>query len=165
MTQYSITVSKESLSFAAGHFITYGGGLCETLHGHNYRAGVTLTGELDEHALVYDFVRLKSEMTELTGKLDHKMLLPLDNPLLQIHRDSGEVEVKYGANRYVFPEQDVIFLPVANTTAELLAGHLADRLVAHLAEVGATNIHQIEVEVEESFGQSGWCIRRTDPEP
>ncbi len=160
MTRYRVSVSKESLGFSSGHFITYGGGLCETLHGHNYRIGVTLAGDLDEHALLYDFVLLRRDANEVVADLDHKMLLPQDNPLLTVERQEGEVEVRYSGKRYVFPESDVVFLPIANTTAELLAEYLAGRLADRVASAGATQVTEVEVEVEETFGQSGWCTRR-----
>lgn len=160
MGPYRVTVSKDTLGFSAGHFITYGGGLCETLHGHNYRTGVTLSGDLDEHSILYDFVRLREEVSRIVEPLDHRMLLPLRNPLLQVDRTDEEIEVRYGGRRYVFPARDVAFLPVANTTAEQLAEYLAGRVSERLREAGATNVTEVEVEVEESFGQSGWCTRQ-----
>jgi 6-pyruvoyltetrahydropterin/6-carboxytetrahydropterin synthase len=159
MTEYRITVSKESLSFAAGHFITYGGGACETLHGHNYRVGVCLVGDLDEHALVYDFVVLKGHMNVLLEELDHRMLLPTRNRELQLVRSGEELEVHHAGRRYVFPVSDTVSLPVTNTTAERLAEYLCDRLATQLRDSGARNITRIEMEVEESYGQSALCIR------
>lgn len=44
MSSFRIHVAKEYLSFSAGHFITYNGHQCEPLHGHNYRARITLEG-------------------------------------------------------------------------------------------------------------------------
>ena len=160
MNEYLITVSKEHLVFASGHFITYGGGMCETLHGHNYRAGVTLVGEIDENALVFDFVLLKREMETIIGPLDHRMLLPTGNHLLEIRSSDGEVEVRHGKRRYLFPEQDVVILPIPNTTAEMLATWILDRLTERMAGRGASGLHEIEIEVEESFGQSAFCRRR-----
>ena len=160
MNDYRVTVSKDFLVFASGHFITYGDGTCEPLHGHNYRAGVTLWGDLDRHALVYDFVTLKRDMVAIIGLLDHRMLLPTDNPQISIAVAEGEIEVRTGSVRYVFPEQDVIVLPISNTTAELIATWIVDRLIERLDERGVGGIHQVEVEVEESFGQSAFCRRR-----
>ncbi|MQA91200.1 MAG: hypothetical protein GEU90_13370 [Gemmatimonas sp.] len=54
MPEFKVSVDKDYLVFAAGHFITYDG-VCETLHGHNYRARVEIEGELDENQLVVDF--------------------------------------------------------------------------------------------------------------
>lgn len=162
MNDYRVTVSKDYLVFASGHFITYGEGTCEPLHGHNYRAGVTLWGDLDGHALVYDFVTLKREMVAILAPLDHRVLLPTDNPHLSIATDDGEIEVRTGSARYLFPEQDVTVLQISNTTAELIATWIVDRLLERLDVRGVGGIHQIEVEVEESFGQSAFCRRRLD---
>jgi 6-pyruvoyltetrahydropterin/6-carboxytetrahydropterin synthase len=162
MNDYRVTVSKDYLVFASGHFITYGEGKCEALHGHNYRAGVTVWGDLDEHALVYDFVTLKREMVSILEPLDHRMLLPTANPNLSITNVDGEIEVRSGSRRYLFPEQDVTVLPIPNTTAEMIATWIVDRLLERLAERGADGVRQIEVEVEESFGQSAFCRRRLD---
>ena len=44
---FRVSVTKDDLVFASAHFITLAGHRCEGLHGHNYRARVTLDGELD----------------------------------------------------------------------------------------------------------------------
>lgn len=152
---FKVSVDKDYLVFAAAHFITYDG-VCETLHGHNYRARVQIEGELDENQLVVDFGVLKSIMRRLVDELDHKMLLPLENPRIVLHEEDAEIHVGYGKRRYVFPRDDVVLLPVANTTAELLARHLAQRLKDELGVTASTNLSALMVEVEESFGQSAW---------
>jgi 6-pyruvoyltetrahydropterin/6-carboxytetrahydropterin synthase len=45
-------------------------------------------------------------------------------------------------------------LPIANTTAELLADYIAGRLRERLTERGYALPRVLRVEVEESFGQS-----------
>jgi hypothetical protein len=44
----------------------------------------------------------------------------------------------------------------------MIATWIVDRLLERLAERGADGVRQIEVEVEESFGQSAFCRRRLD---
>ena len=64
---FKVAVTKEDLVFAAAHFITLPGHRCEALHGHNYRAGVTVEGALDpEGWYVLDFTALKRAMKQLT---------------------------------------------------------------------------------------------------
>ena len=92
MQEYKVVVEKDYLVFAAGHFITYGG-TCETLHGHNYRARVEVEGELDENSYVWDFVSLKRLMRSLVDELDHRMLLPLENPALRLSEEGDCVQV------------------------------------------------------------------------
>lgn len=158
MDQFRITISKQQILFAAAHFITYGDGTAEALHGHNYRAGVSLSGPLDPHHLVFDFVRLKRELAGVVLDLDHRTILASGNPLLPLETSDGEITVRAGERRYVFPASDVVVLDVANTTAELLASWIADRLLERLG-ADAKGLSEIEVEVEESDGQSAVCRR------
>jgi len=161
MPEYRVAVEKDYLVFAAGHFITYGG-QCESLHGHNYRVRVELEGALDENHYVFDFGRLKKIMRRLCDELDHKVLLPLQNPQVQLSEEAEGISVQYGRKRYLFPREDVVLLPVPNTTAEMIARHLAGRLQQELAAVPAGNLTSLEVEVEESFGQSAFFRERLE---
>jgi 6-pyruvoyltetrahydropterin/6-carboxytetrahydropterin synthase len=154
--EFRVSVTKDYLVFASAHFITFAGHRCEGLHGHNYRVAVTLDGQLDEEIrYVYDFVTLKHIMRRLCDEIDHKVLLPLQNPRLQIAEGEELVTVAYeGKPRYVFPRADCALLPVPNTTAEMLAELLASRLRIELETTGARGLTAIEMEVEENFGQS-----------
>jgi 6-pyruvoyltetrahydropterin/6-carboxytetrahydropterin synthase len=159
MAEYKVIVEKDYLVFAAAHFITYTG-MCETLHGHNYRARVEVEGDLDENSYVWDFVALKKMMRRLVDELDHRMLLPSDNPALKVKVEADTVEVLYHEKerRYLFPRRDVVLLPIPNTTAEMLARYLAGRVKQELQAVGAASLSGLMVEVEESFGQ--WASYR-----
>jgi 6-pyruvoyltetrahydropterin/6-carboxytetrahydropterin synthase len=159
MSEYKVAVEKDYLVFAAGHFITYGG-QCESLHGHNYRVRVELEGALDENSYVFDFGQLKRLMRRLCDELDHKVLLPLENPQIQLTERDGGVAVAYGEKRYFFPRQDVFLLPVPNTTAEMLARYLGRRVQDELVASNARNLTSLQVEVEESFGQSAFYRER-----
>jgi 6-pyruvoyltetrahydropterin/6-carboxytetrahydropterin synthase len=155
---YRVSVTKDYLVFAAAHFITFAGHRCESLHGHNYRSAVMLEGTLEpESWYVFDFVVLKKIMRTLCDEIDHKVLLPLQNPHLRITEREGSITVAYDEQlRYLFPRADCALLPVPNTTVEMLARHLAERLHAKLRETGegASRLTAIELEVEESAGQS-----------
>jgi 6-pyruvoyltetrahydropterin/6-carboxytetrahydropterin synthase len=154
--EFSVSVTKDYLVFASAHFITFAGHRCEGLHGHNYRARVTLDGALDEEAwFVFDFVILKQIMRRLCDEIDHKVLLPLENPKIQVVEDGDVVNVAYeGKPRYVFPRKDCSLLPIPNTTVEMLAELLVTRLRAELEKLGARGLTSVEMEVEENFGQS-----------
>jgi 6-pyruvoyltetrahydropterin/6-carboxytetrahydropterin synthase len=153
--EFKVAVTKEDLVFASAHFITFAGHRCETLHGHNYRAGAVIEGGLEPDSwFVLDFKALKQVMKRLTDELDHRVLLPRDNPKLTIAQDAESVRVAFdGRPRYVFPSRDCVILPVPNTTVEMLAQYLAGRVRTELA-AGAVHLKAIEIEVEENFGQS-----------
>lgn len=155
MTDFRVHVAKDYLVFAAAHFITFAGHRCESLHGHNYRVSVALEGSLDpESWYVFNFVDLKRVMKGLCDEIDHRVLLPLENPKLRIGEQGDFITVSYQERpRYVFPREDCVLLPIPNTTAEMLAQYLAGRLKSQLGE-SASRLASIEIEVEESFGQS-----------
>ena len=131
MSDFKVHVSKDYLVFCAAHFATFDGA-CEPLHGHNYRASVTVEGDLQGDAFVVNFVTLKRLMRRLTDQLDHRLLLATQNELMQITTLDGEVTVLALGKRYVFPQADVLLLPLLNTTAECLAQYLAGQLRAEL---------------------------------
>lgn len=150
---FKISITKEDLVFAAAHFITYAGHRCEKLHGHNYRVSVVVEGGLEPDSwYVVDFSAVKKVMRALTGELDHRVLLPRDNPQLKVVQDDGSVRVSYaGEPRYVFPAGDCVILPIPNTTVEMLSQYFAGRVRAELAGL---HLQAVEIEVEENFGQS-----------
>jgi 6-pyruvoyltetrahydropterin/6-carboxytetrahydropterin synthase len=153
---FRVTVTKDNLIFASAHFITFAGHRCEALHGHNYRVAVTVEGTPDRQSwYVYDFVALKRLMKTVCDELDHRVLLPLENPKLQIEERGDSVTVAYeGTPRYLFPRRDCVLLPIPNTTVEMLAQYLAGKVRSHIAATPGTQLAAIELEVEESFGQS-----------
>jgi 6-pyruvoyltetrahydropterin/6-carboxytetrahydropterin synthase len=153
---FRVSVTKDHLVFSSAHFITFAGHRCEGLHGHNYRARVTVEGALDEEVwFVFDFVAIKHIMKRLCDEIDHKVLLAMNNPKLQVAEQGDCVTVAYeGKPRYVFPRVDCALLPVPNTTVEMLAELLTQRFRAEIDKLGARGMTAIEMEVEENFGQS-----------
>ena len=155
-SEYRVSVSKDYLVFASAHFITFAGHRCEGLHGHNYRARVTVEGALNEDSwFVFDFVELKRIMRKLCDEIDHLVLLPLESSRIQVVEEGDEVKVGVdGKPRYVFPRRDCALLPIPNTTVEMLAKLLTERLRKELESNSARGMTAIEMEVEENFGQS-----------
>jgi len=159
MTSFEVSVGKDYTVFCAGHFVTYDGDKCEALHGHNYRAAVRLVGELNDDGMVFDFVALKRLLRMICDRLDHRMLLPRHNARLTMIESEESVTVRYKQKTYLFPREDVVFLPISNTTAELLAAWGADELIAAIRATGQPVPALVEVEIAESFGQSATCRR------
>ncbi|HTO72945.1 MAG TPA: hypothetical protein VMJ30_03960, partial [Gemmatimonadales bacterium] len=55
---------------------------------------------------------------------------------------------------YTLPVGDCALLPIQNSTAEMMAQYLAEGVRRDLLAGGITNLARLEIEVEESFGQS-----------
>ena len=154
---YSVRLDKEHHVFSAAHFITFNGDVCERLHGHNYRVAVEVEGPLDENQYVIDFIALRDELKAITEELDHRMLLPIGHPLIRVTAGDKEVEVVFtpDGRRWVFPRGDCVILPVTNTTAELLAQHIGQRLQAAILRRTGVQPARLEVAVDENHGQWG----------
>src|SRR6187431_3430214 len=140
--EFRVSVTKDYLVFASAHFITFAGHRCEGLHGHNYRTRVTVEGALNKEAwFVFDFVELKRIMKRLCDEIDHLVLLPLKSERIRVVEEGETVSVSVdGKPRYVFPRKDCALLPIPNTTVEMLAQMLIDRLRTALKEAGATGL-------------------------
>ena len=151
-----VRVEGGYLRFSSAHFITFGG-KCERLHGHNYGVVVELEGTLGEDKLVFDFTIIKKVTRELCRRLNHHFLLPLYNPHLEVHELADAWEIRFGAKRYVFPREDVLALPIDNSTAERLAEYFCLELRRELAAYETANVQTIMVGVEEAPTQIAYC--------
>ena len=154
---YHVRLTKEHLIFSAAHFITFNGNICERLHGHNYRVFAEVYGPLDENQYVIDFIALRDTLKEITMELDHHMLLPTEHSQIQVTAGEDEVEVSFEDRRWVFPRGDCILLPVANTTAELLARYLGNELLTRLEKRTGARPQRLVIGVDENEGQWGIC--------
>ena len=154
---YEVLVTKDFLVFSAAHFITFAGDQCERLHGHNYRVEVAATGPLDENAYVVDFLALRDAARELTDRLDHRMLLPTQSERIRVSESGGQVTARFEDRTWSFPAEECVLLPVSNTTAELLARWLGERVLQALAAKGHPRPATLTVRVEENFGQRAAC--------
>ncbi len=158
---FSVSIAKNSLHFAASHFITYGG-KCEFLHGHNYNVSVEVEGPLTDDSYVYDFVVLKKTTRGICEMLDHCFLLPVNNPHLAIRQINHHWEIDYKDSHYMFPEKDVKPMPVDNITAERLAEFIWGKLVEVLRQDPDQVLETLTVGVEEADGQAAFYKCRLD---
>ena len=155
-TIWRVRVTKDHLVFSAAHFITFNGNICERLHGHNWRTAVELTGPLDENQYVFDFIALRDNLQAIVNELDHRVLLPTKHHSIRVTESEREVEATSEDRRWVFPREDCILLPVENTTAELIARWIGQRLMPTVFQQPGASASMMQIEVEENFGQ--WAI-------
>ena len=159
--RFKVRVTKDHLVFCSGHFISYEGDRCERLHGHNYRTTVEIEGDLDPASwYVFDFIALKNITRAITEELDHRMMLPTKNPVITLEESAKSVRVRYKDREWVFPRGDCVLLPIENTTAELLARWIAERLRGEIHKQHRFAPQVLRVEVEENIGQSATCELR-----
>ena len=83
---------------------------------------------LDENHYVFDFLALRDLTRAITDELDHRMLLPARSPLIRVEEDGPNWRARYKDRHWSFPRDECVLLPIANTTTEMLADHIAGRL-------------------------------------
>ncbi len=155
--RFRVSVAKDYLTFSAAHFITIPDHKCESLHGHNYVVNVAVDGAVDRTTgFVVDFAVVKRLLGPALEALDHRVLVPSNNDRVRARSDGTSTEIDYrGTVRFRFPTSNVAFVPVTDTTAELLAEFLAGAVVDGLRREGIRGARWVTVEVEESPGQIG----------
>ena len=157
MERWSISVHKDYLKFSSAHFLIFPDGSAERLHGHNYKVFVEVACGLDAHGLVINFKQIKPLIRELCDELDEHLLIPGEHPVLTCESvGDGEVEIRYRERRYRMPAEDVVVLPINNSSAENLATWLGRELRERLAErFPGIDVVRLTVGVEETPGQRG----------
>ena len=165
--QYHVGVTKDYLVFSAAHFITYGGDICERLHGHNYRVAAEVHGQLDENHYVVDFIVVRNALEQIVQAWDHHMLLPTQHSEIRVAPFSDatfgeQVEVTFRDRRWIFPREDCILLEIPNTTTELLARLIGKKLLEAIETETSTRPTEVRVAVDENHGQWGVWHHRAD---
>lgn len=151
---YSIRVYKQYFNFASSHFLIFEDGSRESLHGHNYRVQVKGSVKQLSADMVFDFLDIKPIVREVCDSLDHKLLLPQNNPGLKIQEKGKSYYVQTpDESEFLFPKQDVLLLPLHNTSAERLAIYIAKKIREIVKERFKFSFKELEIEVEETPGQ------------
>ncbi len=158
---WSIQVHKDYLKFSAAHFLIFPDGTAERLHGHNYKVFVSVETPLDGHGLVVNFSEIKPIIRALADSLDEHFLVPGQHPVLSCEeKDGGLYEIRYQERLYLIPKEDVIVMPITNTSAENLAAWFGRELIARVEQRWPDRkIQRLEVGVEETPGQRGVYTR------
>jgi 6-pyruvoyltetrahydropterin/6-carboxytetrahydropterin synthase len=158
-TAFSIRVYKQNFNFASSHFMLFKNGTREPLHGHNYRVQVKGNALDLNDDMVFDFLNIKPVVREVCDFLDHKLLIPKNNPNLQIE-ESGKNYILKTRDESFFsiPKTDVLILPIENTSAERIAVYLAHQIRDRVFEKFQFEFKELEIEVEETPGQAALFI-------
>jgi len=88
---YELTIAGH---FSSAHFLRGYQGSCQNLHGHTWKAEVSIAaGELNDLGLVFDFREIKKQLREFLSTLDHTCLNEL--PAFKSANPSAENLAKY----------------------------------------------------------------------
>lgn len=162
-TNYSIKVYKQYFNFASSHFLIFADGSREPLHGHNYRVMIKGDAPKLEADMVFDFLDIKPIVREVCDSLDHKLLLPGENLQLEIQTQDKNYVIKTpDKSLFSFPIQDVLILPISNTSSERLAIYISSEIRKLTLERFKFSFETLEIEVEETPGQSAIYVHKEE---
>jgi 6-pyruvoyltetrahydropterin/6-carboxytetrahydropterin synthase len=107
-----------------------------------------------------DFITFKPLVKQVCDTLDHRTLIQANSSAITVRKNARQVEILYKKQKLILPRGDVILLPIANTSTELLAEYLAAQIKRKVRQNFPATIRYMEVAVEEARGQRG--IFRTE---
>lgn len=111
--------------------------------------------------MVFDFLDIKPIVREICDSLDHKLLIPKDCASLKIYTDKKNYVIETPDESYFsIPQTDVLLLPILNTSAERIAVYICDEIRQKVKERFGFSFNSLEVEVEETPGQSAVYLHR-----
>lgn len=131
-------ISKE-YHWEMGHRLPFHNGLCKNLHGHSYKAIISVSGTPDENGILIDFYDLDKLMQPLIQKMDHGFIFSdTDKEVISFF-------TKINSKHFVVP---------FHSTAENISMYI----VEELKKGGLpTNINHLSAEVYETADASAYC--------
>jgi 6-pyruvoyltetrahydropterin/6-carboxytetrahydropterin synthase len=157
-----LNLEKENFKFSAAHFLIFDKNSAERLHGHNYRVRVQILLPEEKYfaseGFHLNFRIIKEFLNNLLSSWDEMVLLPKLNSNIEVVVDEKTLHFYFKDRYYAFPKNEVLLLPINNTSVEQMAGLLAKSLWERFER---EQVQGVKVSVEETLGQS--AIRTIGP--
>lgn len=159
METTTLLLQKQNFKFSAAHFLIFDQNRAEKLHGHNYQVKVDITvpseADLAKQGYFIDFNEFKKIIKTRLDEWDEVVLLPKDQPEMKFKENGPSLEVRFRDRYYVFPKNEVVLLPVTNTSVEQFSRLLAADFYAQFKRYG---VKRVRVSVEETRGQGASTV-------
>jgi 6-pyruvoyl-tetrahydropterin synthase len=157
VTPTSITIgSNGEFRFSAAHSGIHRGEM-ERLYGHTYLGELTLTGDVDAAGMICDFADIEEALARVIAPLKKRTIMPERVPGGSVTVEGFQVLIRCGYKFYSLPADDVVLLPVDNTTTEALAGWILGQLFKD-GTFWPSRIHTAELVLHESPSASGKAL-------
>lgn len=149
---------RSGIRFDAAHVIPHHP-KCGRLHGHTYALHAEVHGDVDpQTGFILDFGDVKDALRKVADEMDHHVLIQARSPHFQPKESAEGVEFVIAKKRYHVPKPDALLLPIEATTAEALAEHVADRLMAIVRFPPTAK--RLDVGIDETYGKGAWATRK-----
>lgn len=151
----TLHIYKQNFKFSSAHFLIFDSERAERLHGHNYQVQLQMSFQTDSEVMLQkgfciDFHEIKVWLKKRLDQWDEFVLLPALHPDFRFEEKGPRLEVSFRDRFYVFPKNEVVRLPLVNTSVELLSKLLAEETLQEFRGRGAQGV---EIRVEETPGQ------------
>ena len=154
MSTTTLHLAKQNFKFSAAHFLIFDENSAERLHGHNYQVRVDLetpsADKFEASGYFVDFNVFKKFIKATLDGWDEMVLLPEKHPDMKFKKTEKSLEVTFRDRFYVFPLNEVLLLPVSNTSVEQFSRLLAESFYKEFKTHG---VSKVQVYVEETPGQ------------
>ena len=151
----TLHLAKQNFKFSSGHFLIFDDLNAEKLHGHNYQVQVDISVpeeiDLSKTGYFVDFSEFKKIIKAQLDEWDEHVLLPARHPDMKIDKRDSNFDIKFRDRFYSLPQNEVVLLPVTNTSVEQLSRILAETFFEKFKKF---KVQKLEVRVEETLGQS-----------
>jgi 6-pyruvoyltetrahydropterin/6-carboxytetrahydropterin synthase len=151
----TLHIYKQNFKFSSGHFLIFDDQHAERLHGHNYQVYLQISfssnsENMKTQGFCIDFNEIKKWLKARLDQWDEMVLLPEHHPDFKFTEEGPSLHVRFRERYYVFPKNEVVRLPIVNTSVELLSQIIAEETLKEFAPQGAK---EVEIRVEETPGQ------------
>jgi len=154
----TIEIAKQYFHFSVAHFTVFSATNRERLHGHNFRLAISITGEVDDNGLCFDYAIYKELIQTICKKYDEYTLIAEQSPHLKIQEEGDFYIVTHNNIPVPLLKTDTILLPIRNVTIEEMSHYLLEEVLDDHSLVDQLKIHQFEMRV--SSGPDQWGIAR-----
>lgn len=146
----TVEVGRGEFGFSAAHTGLHDGEF-ESLHGHTFQVTLRLSGTPGDDGILIDFGEIKTALREAIAPLRRRTMMPGRAPEVLITSEDSALSIVAGHKRYVLPAEDVVVLPLSNTTTEAIAGYVLERVLPYLHGYGLVTV---ELEISEALDTS-----------
>lgn len=155
MRQTTIELFKEGMKFSAGHFTIFSATERENLHGHNFNVYISLTANILENGMCFDYGIYKKRVNSLCKEWNEIVLLPGNSKYLKIEETEDFIYAHFNNEKIPFLKRDVLVLPIENATVEDFSYLILKKLISDQEEINNFQIKDITVKVFSGPGQCG----------
>ncbi len=151
----TIEIEKEYLHFSSAHFTIFSAQERERLHGHNFFVSASVTAEVQDDGMCFNYNELKKALRKQCEDLDEYVLLPKLSTHLNIVENPDYYKVDFAEDTMFFLKKDTQLLPIVNVTIEELSRYFLEELRKDSRYGDNDAIHKIVLRVSSGPGQWG----------